>query len=57
MNRLLSLSLLQAAALAVSAQEIHEVTPMELGPLAEGLAKRVQKAKADEPPEGDGASD
>ena len=38
MNRVLSLSILQAAALAVSAQEIHEVIPMDLGPLAEDYA-------------------
>ncbi len=38
MNRLLYLSLFQTAALAVSAQEIHEVTPMDLGPLAEDYA-------------------
>jgi len=37
----------------VSAQQLVQ----DLGPLAEGLAKRVQKAKADEPPEGDRASE
>jgi len=37
----------------VSAQQLVQ----ELGPLAERLAQRVQKAKADEPPEGDGPSE
>jgi len=38
MNRILSFSILQAAALTLSAQEINEVTPMDLGPLAEDYA-------------------
>ncbi|MBL7938465.1 MAG: OmpA family protein [Flavobacteriales bacterium] len=38
MKRLLLISMLLAAASAASAQEIHEVTPLDLGPLAEDYA-------------------
>ena len=38
MNRILSIPLLLLAALPVLAQEIHEVSPLDLGPLAEDYA-------------------